>query len=86
MDDDDVLVGGLNTVRRVGPHVIRPAGPPSASVHRLLRYDRANGFLEAAADIAYLREHETLFAGRTKPVDLHLSRSVGLLAIPGALN
>jgi Phosphotransferase enzyme family len=41
-----VLVGGMNTVRRVGPHVIRPLGSQSPSVHRLLRYVRANGFME----------------------------------------
>lgn len=42
---DEVLMGGMNTVRRIGRHVIRPLGPHSASVHRLLRYVRANGWL-----------------------------------------
>lgn len=59
---DDVFVGGMNTVRRVGAHVIRPLGPHSASVHRLLRYVRANGFLEGpeVIDVDIVARTETL--------------------------
>jgi aminoglycoside phosphotransferase (APT) family kinase protein len=64
-----VFKGGMNTVRRVGPHVIRPLGPHSASVHRLLRYVRANGFLEGPevidVDVAAGTETLTYVDGET---------------------
>jgi aminoglycoside phosphotransferase (APT) family kinase protein len=56
-------------VRRVGPHVIRPLGPQSASVHRLLRHVRTNGFLEGpeviAVDIVAGTEALTYLEGET---------------------
>jgi aminoglycoside phosphotransferase (APT) family kinase protein len=60
--EDDKLVGGMNTVRRVGPHVIRPLGPHSASVHQLLRYVRAKGFMEGpeVVDVDVFSGTETL--------------------------
>ncbi len=60
--DGGVLIGGMNTVKRVGAHVIRPLGPHSASVHRLLRYVRANGFLEGpeVIDVDIVAGTETL--------------------------
>jgi aminoglycoside phosphotransferase (APT) family kinase protein len=65
----DVFVGGMNTVRRVGPHVIRPLGPHSPSVHRLLRYVRANGFLDGPevidADLVADTETLTYLEGET---------------------
>jgi Phosphotransferase enzyme family len=67
--DDGVLVGGMNTVRRVGAHVIRPLGPHSASVHRLLRYVRANGFMEGPevidVDVSAGTETLTYLEGET---------------------
>jgi aminoglycoside phosphotransferase (APT) family kinase protein len=67
--DDGVLVGGMNTVRRVGTHVIRPLGPHSASVHRLLRYVRANGFMEGPevvdVDVSAGTETLTYLEGET---------------------
>jgi Phosphotransferase enzyme family len=60
--EGDKLVGGMNTVRRSGPHVIRPLGPHSASVHRLLRYVRVNGFRECpeVIDVDVVAGTETL--------------------------
>lgn len=48
--DDEPLRGGVNEVVRRGDTVIRPAGPHSASVHRLLRHVRAAGF-EGGPDV-----------------------------------
>jgi hypothetical protein len=45
--DVEVLHGGVanaGAVVRVGPHVLRPAGPHVESVHALLRHVRRNGF------------------------------------------
>ncbi len=66
---DELLEGGMHTVKRVGPHVIRPIGPHSASVHRLLRHVRANGFLEGPevidVDVAAGAETLTFLKGET---------------------
>ena len=43
-DFDEVLLGGVNSVRRVGDTVIRPSGSHTRSVHALLRFVRENGF------------------------------------------
>lgn len=52
----------MNTVRRVEAHVIRPLGPQSASVHRLLRYVRSNGWLDGpeVIDVDVVAGTETL--------------------------
>lgn len=42
--DSELLAGGVNEVRRVGGHVVRPAGAHSPSVHRVLRHVREQGF------------------------------------------
>jgi Phosphotransferase enzyme family len=57
-----LLVGGMNTVRRVGPHVTRPLRSHSTSVHRLLRYVRAKGFVDGpeVVDIDLVAGTETL--------------------------
>jgi aminoglycoside phosphotransferase (APT) family kinase protein len=49
-------------MRRVGPHVIRPLGSHSASVHRLLRHVRAKGFLDGpeVVDVDLVARTETL--------------------------
>lgn len=51
---EDPLAGGITNagnVVRVGPHVLRPAGPHTASGHSFLRAIRANGFSGAPLPI-----------------------------------
>ena len=46
-ESEEVLAGGVanaGAVTRVGPHVLRPANPHTASIHRFLRGLRAAGF------------------------------------------
>ena len=56
-------------MRRVGPNVIRPLSPHSASLRRLLRYIRANGFVEGPdvieVDCAVGTETLTFLEGET---------------------
>ncbi len=50
--DDEILVGGVNQVRRIGSTVVRPAGEHTPSVHRLLRHVSVKGFQHAPTPIA----------------------------------
>lgn len=43
----EAMVGGINTVYRIGETVHRPLGPQTLTVHRLLKHLRANGFTAA---------------------------------------
>ncbi|MFD8593829.1 phosphotransferase enzyme family protein [Kitasatospora sp. NPDC059646] len=49
MADGEILSGGVNRVERIGDRVLRPTGPWSPAVHRLLGHLRANGFTAAPA-------------------------------------
>ena len=42
--DEEVMVGGVNTVARVGDTVRRPTGPWTPAVHALLTHLKARGF------------------------------------------
>lgn len=57
---DEPLRGGVNEVMRRGDMVIRPAGPHTNSVHRLLRHVRAAGFEGGPEVIDLDVETETL--------------------------
>lgn len=50
--DHEEFVGGMNSVRRVGQTVVRPAGPHSATVHRLLQHVRDRGFVQCPEPIS----------------------------------
>ncbi|MUL43736.1 aminoglycoside phosphotransferase family protein [Streptomonospora sp. PA3] len=58
MSADGVLRGGVNTVRRVGDTVHRPATAAAPAIHRLLRHLRAQGFDGAPAPLGFDRSGE----------------------------
>ncbi|WP_437679152.1 phosphotransferase enzyme family protein [Sorangium sp. So ce131] len=53
MVEETVLHGGVNTVRRRGDRVHRPATAASPAIHRLLQHLRAAGFDAAPEPIGY---------------------------------
>ncbi|WP_437849939.1 phosphotransferase [Sorangium sp. So ce363] len=53
MIDDTVFKGGVNTVRRRGDRVHRPATSAAPAIHRLLRHLRAAGFNAAPEPLGY---------------------------------
>ncbi len=59
-DDEAILLGGLQSIRRVGDQIERPAGPHTATVHRLLVHLRAGGFDGSPEPIALKGPVETL--------------------------
>ncbi|KYF61926.1 aminoglycoside phosphotransferase [Sorangium cellulosum] len=53
VEEETVFQGGINTVRRRGDRVHRPASAAAPAVHRLLRHLRAAGFDGAPEPLGY---------------------------------
>lgn len=76
MNDGNEMHGGVNTVRRVGATVHRPATGATPTIHRFLRHLRTQGFDGVPAPLGFSANGDEVLS--FLPGDVHTSLPPGL--------